>query len=384
MVSKAETSPQHPELSFDHPADDSLRVRLTGSWTLHGGIPSTDDYQQQLATATTLRHLGFDSQGITTWDSSLLTFLARIIQQARKQNLEVDLGGLPEGVHKLLDLAAAVPPRKDTGRHGEQPPFLTRIGNATLETLRAAPDMLKFIGDVTLSLGRLFRGKAQFNRRSLMVIIEDVGPQALPVVSLISFLVGMIVAYMGAVQLAQFGAQIYIANLVGLGMVREMGALMTGIIMAGRTGAAFAAQLGTMQVNEEIDALKTLSISPMDYLVLPRMLALILVMPMLTLYSDLVGVLAGMFVAVTAFDITPFEYYNQTLRSLNLTHVAVGLVKGTVYGILIAIAGCLRGLQCGRSAEAVGQATTSAVVTGILLIVIAASVLTIIFQQLGI
>ena len=384
MVSKAETSPQHPEVSFDHPADDSLRVRLTGSWTLQGGIPSTDDYQQQLATATTLRHLGFDSQGITTWDSSLLTFLTRIIQQARKQNLEVDLGGLPEGVHKLLDLAAAVPPRKDTGRHGEQPPFLTRIGNATLETLRAAPDMLKFIGDVTLSLGRLFRGKAQFNRRSLMVIIEDVGPQALPVVSLISFLVGMIVAYMGAVQLAQFGAQIYIANLVGLGMVREMGALMTGIIMAGRTGAAFAAQLGTMQVNEEIDALKTLSISPMDYLVLPRMLALILVMPMLTLYSDLVGVLAGMFVAVTAFDITPFEYYNQTLRSLNLTHVAVGLVKGTVYGILIAIAGCLRGLQCGRSAEAVGQATTSAVVTGILFIVIAASVLTIIFQQLGI
>ena len=384
MVSKAETSPQHPELSFDHPAGDSLRVRLAGRWTLQDGIPSTDDYQQQLATATTLRHLGFDSQGITTWDSSLLTFLTRIIHQARKQNLEVDLGGLPEGVHKLLDLAAAVPPRKDTGRHGEQPPFLTRIGNATLETLRAAPDMLKFIGDVTLSLGRLFRGKAQFNRRSLMVIIEDVGPQALPVVSLISFLVGMIVAYMGAVQLAQFGAQIYIANLVGLGMVREMGALMTGIIMAGRTGAAFAAQLGTMQVNEEIDALKTLSISPMDYLVLPRMLALILVMPMLTLYSDLVGVLAGMFVAVTAFDITPFEYYNQTLRSLNLTHVAVGLVKGTVYGILIAIAGCLRGLQCGRSAEAVGQATTSAVVTGILFIVIAASVLTIIFQQLGI
>jgi phospholipid/cholesterol/gamma-HCH transport system permease protein len=189
---------------------------------------------------------------------------------------------------------------------------------------------------------------------------------------------------MGAVQLAQFGAQIFIANLVGLGMVREMGALMTGIIMAGRTGAAFAAQLGTMQVNEEIDAFRTLGIAPIDFLVLPRMLALILVMPLLVLYSDLVGILAGLLVSVLAFDIGVFEYYQQTIRALDLRHIAVGLSKGTVYGILIAFAGCLRGMQCGRSAQAVGQATTSAVVTSIVMIVVAASVMTIIFQQLGI
>ena len=189
---------------------------------------------------------------------------------------------------------------------------------------------------------------------------------------------------MGAVQLAQFGAQIYIANLVGLGMTREMGALMTGIIMAGRTGAAFAAQLGTMQVNEEIDAFRTLGFNPVDFLVLPRMLALVLVMPAMVLYSDIVGITAGMFVSVTVFDIGTFEYYQQTVRSMQWSHIWVGVIKGTVYGMLIAFAGCLRGMQCGRSAQAVGEATTSAVVTGILFIVIAASLLTILFQQLGI
>jgi phospholipid/cholesterol/gamma-HCH transport system permease protein len=191
-------------------------------------------------------------------------------------------------------------------------------------------------------------------------------------------------ASLETVNVAARRAQIYIANLVGIGMVREMGALMTGVIMAGRTGAAFAAQLGTMQVNEEIDAFHTLGISPMDFLVMPRMLALIFVMPLLTLYSDLVGMLAGLFVAATTFDIGTFEYYHQTIHALNLRHFAVGISKGTTYGILIAFAGCLRGMQCGPSAQAVGEATTSAVVTSILFIVIAASLLTIIYQKLGI
>ncbi len=159
-------------------------------------------------------------------------------------------------------------------------------------------------------------------------MIQDVGPNALPIVSIISFLVGLIVAYMGAVQLAQFGAQIYIADLVAIGMVREMGALMTGIIMAGRTGAAFAAQLGTMQVNEEIDAFKTMGIAPMDFLVLPRMLALILMMPLLTLYSGIVGMLAGLTVAVSVFDISVFEYYQETVRALDLRQFAVGHQQG--------------------------------------------------------
>lgn len=384
MTSTPETGAPRAELRFSYPADDALHITLGGAWTLKGGLPSTADVEEQIATHAKIRQIRFDARDIGDWDTALLTFLTRIIKQGKEHGIAVVHDGLPEGVHKLLDLAAAVPPKEDTGRHGEQPAFLTRVGEFAITKWRAGPEMLQFVGEVILSFGRLLRGRAQFRRSDLVLIVEDVGPQSLPIVSLISFLFGLIVAYMGAVQLAQFGAQIFIADLVSIGMVREMGALMTGIIMAGRTGASFAAQLGTMQVNEEIDALRTLSIPPMDFLVLPRMLALILIMPLLTLYSDIVGILAGMFVAVTTFDIGAFEYYHQTVRALDLRHIAVGISKGTVYGILIAIAGCLRGMQCGRSAQAVGEATTSAVVTGILFIVIAASLLTILFQELGI
>ena len=361
-----------------------LQLTLAGSWLIREQLPTTSEVEQQLQSRQNIKQLSFDAAGITEWDTGLLTWLNKVLAYCRTKNIATDLNGLPEGGGRLIRLAHEVPPRKETGKHGEEPPLLVRIGESTLATYRAIPAMLEFLGEVTLSLGRFFVGKAQYRRSDLLLIIQDVGPRSLGIVSLISFLVGLIVAYMGAVQLAQFGAQIFIANLVGLGMVREMGALMTGIIMAGRTGAAFAAQLGTMQVNEEIDAFKTLGIAPIDFLVLPRMLALILIMPLLVLYSDLVGILAGLMVSVIAFDIGIFEYYQQTIRALDLRHVAVGLSKGAVYGILIAFAGCLRGMQCGRSAQAVGEATTSAVVTSIVMIVVAASVMTIIYQQLGI
>ena len=334
--------------------------------------------------APPLRRVSFDTTELEGWDSALIAYLARAVVLCDKEGIEVDSSGLPDGAARLLKLAFAVPAKQDTGRHDDQAGILARIGNGVLAFLRGVPDMLRFIGEVTRSFGRLVSGRAQYRRSDLMLVIQDTGPGALPIVSIISFLVGLIVAYMGAVQLAQFGAQIYIANLVAIGMVREMAALMTGIIMAGRTGAAFAAQLGTMQVNEEIDAFRTMGIAPMDFLVLPRMLALIVMMPLLTLYAGIVGILAGLTVAVAVFDITVFEYYQQTLRALDLRQFAVGLSKGAVYGVLIAIAGCLRGMQCGRSAQAVGQATTSAVVTSIVFIVVAASVLTILFQKLGI
>jgi phospholipid/cholesterol/gamma-HCH transport system permease protein len=384
MTATADTPLGQASVGYTQAGGDCLLIRLAGGWSLKDGIPSLDEFNRWITGSPPIRQIRFDGRDITRWDTSLLAFLTRIIGQARQQGVAPDLDGLPEGVRRLLDLAAAVPPQQDTGRDRSEASLITRIGAVTLDYLQGAPEMARFLGEVMLSFGRLLRGKAQFRRADLLLIIQDVGPQALPIVSLISFLVGLIVAYMGAVQLAQFGAQIYIANLVSIGMVREMGALMTGVIMAGRTGAAFAAQLGTMQVNEEIDAFRTLGISPLDFLVMPRMLALIFVMPLLTLYSDLVGMLAGLFVAGTTFDIGTFEYYHQTIHALNLRHFAVGISKGTTYGILIAFAGCLRGMQCGRSAQAVGEATTSAVVTSILFIVVAASLLTIIYQQLHI
>ncbi len=168
---------------------------------------------------------------------------------------------------------------------------------------------------------------------------------------------------MGAVQLSQFGAAIYVADLVGIGMVREMGAMMTAIIMSGRTGAAFAAKLGTMKVTQEIDALTTMGISPLEFLVLPRVLALVLMMPLLCLYADFVGILGGAFVGVTMLDLAPRSYFRETISTLTFANLLGGLFKATVYGALIAVAGCLRGFQCGNSSSAVGDAATQAVVT---------------------
>ncbi len=372
------------QLRLDFPNPDNLQLVLAGSWLLTDPPPPTDSIEQQLQSQPDIRNISFDGVGVTTWDTGLLTFLARVYRLAGDHGVDIDPDGLPDGARRMMTLATAVPPTEDTGKHVAVTPLLERIGQHTLVMWRAAPEMLRFLGELTLSLGRLVRGTAQFRRSDLMLVIYDVGPQALPIVALISFLVGLIVAYMGAVQLAQFGAQIYIADLVGLGMTRETGALMTGIIMAGRTGSAFAAQLGTMQVNEEIDAFRTLGFNPIDFLVLPRILGLVLMMPLMVLYSDIVGITAGMFVSVTSFDISAFEYYQQTVQSMEWRHIWVGVIKGTIYGMLIAFAGCLRGMQCGRSAQAVGEATTSAVVTSILFIVISAALLTILFQALGI
>lgn len=355
---------------------------LGGRWRMADGLPSPAVILDRLAAGT--RHLGFDCSGMTDWDSGLPTLVAGLHRLCAGRGIELDPGGLPQGVQRLLALARNVPEQDLPDRSGRPAGICTQVGVALIEFARGLPAMLAFLGEITQALGRLLSGRARFRLRDLWLEIEEVGPRALPIVSVISFLVGLILAYLGADQLKLVGAQIFIADLVAIGMVREVGALMTGIIIAGRTGAAFAAQLGTMQVNEEIDAFRTLGIRAIDFLVLPRMLALMLMVPLLTLYAGFIGMLAGLLVAVTIFDIGVFEYYTETLRALTMTHFLVGLSKGSVYGAMIAFAGCLRGMQCGRSAEAVGHAATSAVVTAILLITIAASVMTIVYYQLGI
>ena len=361
---------------------DSLIIVLGGRWCIDQDLPSAATLKARLEAP--VRCIRFDAGELTDWDSGLLTFVAVISKSCAERGIAVDSGSLPPGAQRLLAMALAVPEQRLAGRNnGPHGPF-AQVGAATIEFFRGAPQMLGFLGEVTLSLLRLVSGRARFRRRDLWLEIEEVGPRALPIVSVISFLVGLILAYLGADQLRLVGAQIFIADLVAIGMVREVAALMTGIIIAGRTGAAFAAQLGTMQVNEEIDAYQTLGISAIDFLVLPRMLALMLMVPLLTLYSAFIGMLAGLLVSVAIFDIGVFEYYTETLRALEFKQFTVGLSKGMVYGAIVAFAGSLRGMQCGRSAEAVGHAATSAVVTGMLLITIAASIMTIVYYQLGI
>jgi len=371
------------DLSLEESSDGILWIRLSGSWKIGDALPSSSEVASAVEGSTDLRGIAFDASGITAWDSGLLTFLRRVLRECAGRQLDTDREGLPDGVRRLLDLADAVP-EQETGTHSEPPGFLGRIGEQVIDSLGGIRELLEFTGNCTIAFGRLATGRSRFPFSSFMLVLQDCGPRALGIVSLVSLLVGLILAFMGAIQLSNFGAEIFVADLVAIGMTRDMGPIMVGIIMAGRTGAAFAAELGTMTVNEEIDALETMGISAMDYLVMPRMLALMLMMPLLTIYGDLLGILGGMLVGVTSLDLGALQYTNRTLDALSMNHILTGLFKGTVYGVIVALAGCMRGMQCGRSAEAVGTATTSAVVMSIIGIILACGALTIVFNVIGI
>ena len=372
------------EMTLEQPAADTLKVILAGDWLLEGELPKAETVQQRLENNPAVRRLVFDSQKLGRWDTGLLIFLLNLHNYCARQNITLNSDGLPEGAKKLLELAAAVPEKKDARKAEERQSFLLLIGNQTVELFQSAGEMLAFIGDAVIAVLRLLRGQAQFRRADLGLILQSCSIQAVPIVSLISFLVGLILAFIGAIQLKLFGAQIYVADLVGIAMVRLMAAIMTGIVMAGRTGGAFAAQLGTMQVNQEIDALKTLGISPMEFLVLPRMLALALMMPLLSLYANVMGILGGMVVGVVMLNLNFVEYYNETAKAVGLWNLAIGLFSAFVFGLIVALSGCMRGMQCGRSASAVGDAATSAVVTAIVGIILSTAVITVICNFLGI
>jgi phospholipid/cholesterol/gamma-HCH transport system permease protein len=305
-----------------------------------------------------------------------------VLGETATRRITADREGLPNGVQRLLQLAEAVP-EKRTGRGGAPPPWLARLGTRALAVASSGALGLAFIGDSVLALGALLRGRARYRRSDLFLIVQECGPRALGIVSLISFLIGLILAFVGAVQLQQFGASIFVANLVAIAMTREIGCIMTAIVMSGRTGAAFAAQLGTMNTNQEIDALATMGISPMEFLVLPRMLALIFMMPLLTVYSDLVGILGGAVVGVGMLGLGPTEYFEQTRSALKVSDVLIGISKSAVFGVVVALAGCLRGMQSGRSAAAVGLATTSAVVTSIVVLIVLDGLFAVVLNVLG-
>ena len=371
-------------LSFIQAQDGTLVIRLAGAWSLRAGIPSAADVQGQVTSTGISRGVAFDSRELTSWDSSVLTFLVEVSELCRQREIPMDREGLPIGVRKLLDLAEAVPERKGARREVTEASILERIGTRTVGAADSFTEMLAFLGEMTITFARLFGMKARYRASDLFLLIQQCGAQALPIVTLISFLVGVILAFVGAVQLKQFGAQIYVADLVGIAMMREMGAMMTGIIMAGRTGAAFAAQLGTMKVTQEVDAFTTAGFSPLEFLVLPRVMALVLMMPLLCLYADFVGVIGGAVIGVGMLDLSWTTYFHQTANAISLTDIAGGVFKASVYGVLIALSGCLRGLQCGNSSSAVGDAATSAVVTGIVAIVVACGIFAVVFYILGI
>lgn len=371
------------KLSFDYPSADTLRLKLSGEWMLQSGLPSESEVFSQLTGNRHIAQITFDLAEMGKWDSGLVSFLLHLSRECGRRNIRIDRQALPLGAGKLLTLALKVNEEELPEKPGKER-FLEKVAGKFLGFCGSALAVINFLGEVTFAFLRLITGKAYFRRDEFIGIAQECGAGALGLVSLISVLVGMILVFIGAIQLKLFGAQVYIADIVGIGMVRVMGAVMTGIIMSGRTGASFAAQLGLMQVNEEVDALKTLGISPVEFLVMPRVLALVIMMPLLALYADFMGILGGFVISVNFLGLNPVEYWQHTQSAVKLTHVWVGLTHSFVFGIIVAVSGCLRGMQCARSAEGVGAATTSAVVTAITGIVVATAVITFICQILGV
>jgi phospholipid/cholesterol/gamma-HCH transport system permease protein len=281
-------------------------------------------------------------------------------------------------------LALALPaPGVEPAATVAAPAALVRLGQAVQQMAVEALKTAAFLGEVLLALTRLLRGRSAMRGTDLLRQIDQTGPMSIPIVALTCFLVGLMLAYMGGAQLDKLGAQNYIADIVTVGMVRELSGLMTGMILAGRVGASFAAQLATMRAGEEIDALAALGVDPVDHLVMPRVLALVLVSPLIMAYAGLVGVLAGGVPATLVYGVPLAEYLHRCLTALTWSHLWIGLFKGMLYAALLALAGCREGLHAGRNAQAVGEATTRAVVKGLVWIITAACATTVVFQSLG-
>ncbi|MDO8889585.1 MAG: ABC transporter permease [Hydrogenophaga sp.] len=355
--------------------DNAWVLGIGGEWRGHrAALPAAPG-------ALVQGEVRFDTTALSSWDVALASSLWQRLSALARPPVQIDLQGLPKGLREILSMAltetsVVTTPRLEPGR-------IARVGASTQAWWNEGRRSLTFVGEVLMSVGRLLRGRSGMRWSDLAWQVEQTGPRSLPIVALVSFLVGLIVAYMGAAQLQRFGAQNFIADLVTVGVVREVAALLVGIVLAGRVGAAFAAQIGSMRANEEVDALTTLGVNAVDFLVLPRVLALLIVGPMLTAFAAVVGMGVGWLVAVGLYGVTPLEYVYASAQALTLPHVLIGLLKGTVYSVLVALAGCLQGMSAGRSAQAVGDATTAAVVQAIVWMVVAASVLTVVFQQLG-
>jgi phospholipid/cholesterol/gamma-HCH transport system permease protein len=367
------------------PAQAELRRRgrtlvaiLACTWSLDQGAPRfapmIDASEADGVAPGDANALAFDATSLGEWDSSVLVYLQQAHDWCDARNIEVDTSGLPDRLARLLALARAVPERAAEAESPKLSP-VTRVGHRAISAWDAWLEAVTFTGQVTDSFIRLLLGRARLRWRDFWVVVQSNGMGALPIVTLIAVLIGVIIAFLGVVVLRRFGAGYYVSFLIGYGILREMGALMTGIIMAGRTGAAFAAELGSMKITEEIDAYTTLGISPIDHLVLPRMLGLFVMMPLLVIYADFIAIAGGMVVAVSLLDLTPTQFVGGLLSVVTLSDAALGVFKGGVFGVIIGLAGCMKGLQTGDDAGAVGRSATSAVVLGITLIIVANAVI---------
>jgi len=358
---------------------DDCVVKVGGDWRLSERVPSWNSVFANHAAAS-VRVVPDD---LEKWDTSLLLFLVHGRAWCLESKHDFNVEALPDKLQTLLRQVAKV----DAAKPADKPVAKSNWALAQAlwkKGMGLALETISFIGECTLGLISITKNPRQFRWMDCVVEMQHCWSSSLPIVSLVSFLVGVILAFQAAIQLQQYGAAVFVADLVGLSVVREMGPMMAAVIMAGGIGAAFAAQLGNMKVDEEIDALETLGLSTVNFLALPRLLAITLMMPILALYANVLGILGGMFVSATMLNIPATAYWIETQNRVGFSDVTSGLIKSVFFGLFIGLAGCLRGMKCERSAAGVGKATTSAVVTGILLIVIGDAVFALIFNVLGI
>lgn len=354
-------------------------IELSGDWTLDG-LPDRDALLA--AVAERPGTWSVDLTAVTGYDDRLSALLLQLSREVARSGARLSLSGAAQSQQRLLELATAVEPQPS--RRGASRRWLSmqQLRDLLHDIGENLLDSLAFLGATVIATGRTLTGRGAMRGRELIEACYRAGPNALGIISLTSILVGMILAYLGAAQLQQFGAAIYVADLVAIGMLREMGALMTAVVMSGRTGAAYAAQLSTMQGNEEIDAIRTLGIDPIDYLVVPRVIGLVCMMPLLVIVADLLGIIGGALVA-GGMGVTPLQYLSQLQTAVALNHFLVGMGKAIVFAVLIAIAGCRAGISAGRSSAAVGTATTEAVVTSVVYLIVADAGINILCEQLS-
>ncbi len=352
------------------PRGSRMVLRLTGTWSTDGMLPDASESWESLRQYTDISTIEPVLDDGSSYDSSVASFLVELSRLDAENSYTFALDSLPGNLVKLIEIAHHASPKDEaTTEHASKRSWLDDLGMQVIQPIKGSLEIATFTGQWTIALLRLFQGKAKIRWEDFWKIMKSVSADALPIVALISFLVGAIISFLGAVTLKQFGAEFAVSYLVGYGILREMGAIMTAVIMAGRSGAAFAAQIGSMKINEEIDALKTIGISPIEFIVLPRLIALFVMMPVLTLYSNVIGILSGWVVAEGLMGVPGPVFFTEMQSVLYIGDFLLGMFKAGVFGILVATAGCLRGLQSGSGSDAVGIAATRAVVAGITLIV---------------
>jgi len=364
---------------------DRLVLTAGGSWTIRQAA-AVDGALRAVSVSGARRAL-FDLSEISGFDSAGAWLLCRTLQELKAGGIVAETVGLAESYGPLLKVVEAAKEGATDRPNIVRRHWLAmveRVGRATIEFFSEGKALLSFYGMTVIAYFAIFRRLRSLRLVSLVNQIEQSGLNAVPIVCLLSFLIGIVIAYVGADQLRQFGAEIFTVNLLGVIMLREIGVLMTAIMIAGRSGSAFTAQIGTMQVNEEIDAMRTLGLDPMQVLVLPRINGLLISLPILAFLANVAGLLGGAVMATVVLDVTFVQFLQQLQSVVTTNHFFVGMIKAPVFAFIIAIVGCYEGLRVSGSAESVGRMTTKSVVTSIFLVIIADAIFSIIFSSLGI